>query len=302
MGGGNLHGLQQHNSRHYGTTCEKHSPDAMTGESERHNTTHGKHDTAAQRVRNTTPTQWRERVSNTYYSSATPLEQVRMNAEKIYERIQTARDKSGRTDKIYFVAVSKTHTVDEMHEAEKFPCIDYFGENRVQEAEAKRKTYGTSRIPWRLIGHLQANKARKALELFDTIDSVDTPELATRLNRIAGELGKNIPVLIEVNTSGEDSKSGVDPENFSQLLDVVREQEHLRLDGLMTIGPITDDESKIRRAFANLRGLCENARTSTGLALPVLSMGMSGDFESAILEGSTMVRIGTLLFGARVYS
>ena len=280
---------EQHILQQHGITCEKHSPDAMTGESERH----------ILQQRNTAGAGENERTATLHYTQRTG---ERMNAEKIYERIQTARDKSGRTDKIYFVAVSKTHTVDEMHEAEKFPCIDYFGENRVQEAEAKRKTYGTSRIPWRLIGHLQANKARKALELFDTIDSVDTPELATRLNRIAGELGKNIPVLIEVNTSGEDSKSGVDPENFSQLLDVVREQEHLRLDGLMTIGPITDDESKIRRAFANLRGLCENARTSTGLALPVLSMGMSGDFESAILEGSTMVRIGTLLFGARVYS
>lgn len=225
-----------------------------------------------------------------------------MNAEAILERINRAREKAGRNDKIYFAAVSKTRTINEMKEAEKFPFIDFFGENRVQEAESKRKAYGQSRIPWRLIGHLQANKARKALEIFDTIDSIDTPALAERLGRIANELGKIIPVLIEVNTSGEESKSGVAPENFMPLLDAVISQENLRLDGFMTVGPITDDESEIRRAFASLRRLSENAREKSGLALPVLSMGMSGDFESAILEGSTLVRIGTLLFGPRDYT
>ena len=225
-----------------------------------------------------------------------------MNAEEILSRIENAMSKSGRKDKVYFAAVSKTCTVDEMKEAEKIPFVDFFGENRVQEAESKRKVYGESRIPWRLIGHLQANKARKAAEIFDTIDSIDSPELAARLSRIAGELGKIIPVLIEVNTSGESSKSGVDPANFTELLDAVISQENLRLDGLMTVGPITDDEREIRNAFAALRTLSENARKKTGLELPVLSMGMSGDFELAILEGSTMIRIGTLLFGPRDYT
>lgn len=225
-----------------------------------------------------------------------------MNAEEIRERIDSAMSKAGRKDKVFFAAVSKTRTVDEMKEAEKISWVDYFGENRVQEAESKRKVYGESRIPWRLIGHLQANKARKAAEIFDTIDSIDSPELAYRLNRIAGELGKIIPVLIEVNTSGEESKSGVEPEKFSALLDAVISQENLRLDGLMTVGPITDNEREIRNAFATLRTLSENARTKTGLILPTLSMGMSGDFELAILEGSTLIRIGTLLFGARDYS
>ena len=225
-----------------------------------------------------------------------------MNAEEIRERIDSAMTKSGRKDKVFFAAVSKTRTVDEMKEAEKISWVDYFGENRVQEAESKRKLYGESRIPWRLIGHLQANKARKAAEIFDTIDSIDSPELAQRLNRIAGELGKIIPVLIEVNTSGEQSKSGVDPANLSPLLDAVISQENLRLEGFMTVGPITDDEREIRNAFATLRTLSENARTRTGLILPTLSMGMSGDFELAILEGSTLIRIGTLLFGPRDYS
>lgn len=224
-----------------------------------------------------------------------------MNAEEIRERIDSAVTKAGRKDKIFFAAVSKTRTVDEMKEAEKISWVDYFGENRVQEAESKRNVYGESRIPWRLIGHLQANKARKAAEIFDTIDSIDTPELAQRLNRIAGELGKIIPVLIEVNTSGEESKSGVDPANLSPLLDAVMTQNNLRLEGFMTVGPITDDEREIRNAFAALRTLSENARTRTGLELPTLSMGMSGDFELAILEGSTLIRIGTLLFGPRDY-
>ena len=225
-----------------------------------------------------------------------------MNAEEILERIENAKSKAGRTDRIYFAAVSKTRTVEEMKEAEAIQWVDFFGENRVQEAEAKRRSFGESRIPWRLIGHLQANKARKAAELFDHIDSLDSPDLAQRLNRIAGELGRVIPVLIEVNTSGEASKSGVDPENFPALLDAVRGLGNLRLDGLMTVGPITEDEREIRRSFAHLRGLAENARERTGLSLPVLSMGMSGDFELAILEGSTLIRIGTLLFGPRNYA
>ena len=224
------------------------------------------------------------------------------NFEQIYERIQNAKSKAGRSDKISFVAVSKTRTVDEMKEAEKIPWIDFFGENRVQEAEAKRASFAGSNLPWRLIGHLQSNKARKAAEVFDFIDSVDSVEIATRLDRLAGELGKKIPILIEVNTSGEVSKSGVAPANFSELLDFTASRENLSLEGLMTVGPLTDDEAAIRNSFATLRKMIERERTSTGLALPVLSMGMSDDFELAIMEGSTMVRIGTLLFGARDYS
>ena len=224
------------------------------------------------------------------------------NFEKIYERIQNAKLKAGRTDKIFFTAVSKTRTVAEMKDAEKISWVDFFGENRVQEAEQKRILYPESKLKWRLIGHLQNNKARKAAEIFDFIDSVDSAELAARLNRIAGELSKQISILIEVNTSGEANKSGIAPENFSRLLDFVLSQENLNLEGLMTVGPLTDDEKEIRKSFACLRKLAENARTSTKLALPVLSMGMSDDFELAILEGSTMIRIGTLLFGKRDYT
>ena len=226
-----------------------------------------------------------------------------MNALEILDRINNARIKSGReSEKIYFVAVSKTRTIQEMQEVEKFSCIDFFGENRVQEAAQKFANYGEKRIPWRLIGHLQGNKARKALEIFDYIDSVDSIDIANKLNRIALELGRVVKILIEVNTSGEESKTGVAPENFSSLLDSVMSAKNLYLEGLMTVGPITDNERETRAAFANLRELRDRAKISTGLNLPVLSMGMSGDFESAILEGSTMVRIGTLLFGARNYA
>ncbi|MBQ7577199.1 MAG: YggS family pyridoxal phosphate-dependent enzyme [Synergistaceae bacterium] len=225
-----------------------------------------------------------------------------MNALEIFERINNARDKANRTDKIYFTAVSKTRTIQEMQEVEKFSCIDFFGENRVQEAAQKNSLYGQKRIPWRLIGHLQANKARKAIEIFDYIDSVDSVEIAARINRVAAESERTIKILIEVNTSGEQSKTGISPEKFASLCDSVMLMKNLALEGLMTVGPITDNEREIRSAFANLRELCERARISTGLAMPVLSMGMSEDFESAILEGSTMVRIGTLLFGARNYA
>ena len=222
--------------------------------------------------------------------------------EKIYERIQAAKSKANRTDKIYFTAVSKTRTVDEMKEAEKISWIDYFGENRVQEAESKKSVYGEAKLKWRLIGHLQNNKVRKAVEIFDYIDSVDSVELALRINRVAGEFNKIIPVLIEVNTSGEASKTGINPEKFSELLDTVAQQENLILQGLMSIAPITDSEIEIRKSFSNLRELRDSAKISTGLELPILSMGMSGDFELAILEGSTMIRIGTLLFGERIYN
>ena len=224
------------------------------------------------------------------------------NVEKIYERIQNAKLKAGRNDKIFFTAVSKTRTVEEMKEAEKISWVDFFGENRVQEAESKKILYPDSKLKWRLIGHLQNNKARKAAEIFDFIDSVDTVELAGRLNRIAGELNKKIPILIEVNTSGEESKSGISPKNFSEILDFTVSQENLSLEGLMTVGPLTDDEKEIRKSFSSLRELIENSRASTGLPLPLLSMGMSDDFELAILEGSTMIRIGTLLFGPRDYT
>ena len=225
-------------------------------------------------------------------------------AGEIRERMALAAAKAGRNpDDVLLVAVTKTRTVQEMLAA--VPFAGAIGENRIQEAESKRKAWplegAAAALPWRLIGHLQGNKARKAMELFDTVDSLDSLALAERLERVAGELGRTLPVLIEVNMAQELSKTGIAPEEFDGLLERVLTLPHLRLEGLMTIGPLTEDEASVRRAFAGLRGLAEEARGQAGLPLPILSMGMSGDFEWAIQEGSTMVRIGSALFGPRNY-
>lgn len=217
----------------------------------------------------------------------------------IRERIACAAELSGRKGSdIRLVGVTKTRTVSEMREAA--PLIDAIGENRVQEALLKKQEWNSDFRPeWRLIGHLQKNKARRAIELFDTVDSLDSLSLAATLDRIAQELDRFLPVLIEVNTAEEASKTGIDPVHFPELLDHVLSSSRLVLQGLMTIGPLTDDERQVRRAFASLRELWLRAQTTSGRELPVLSMGMSGDFEWGIQEGSTMVRIGTALFGPR---
>ncbi len=227
---------------------------------------------------------------------------IRDRIAAVRERMALAAERAGRRPSdILLVGVTKTRTVQEIEEAA--PFIDAIGENRVQEAQEKKGVWkGTSTPAWRLIGHLQNNKARRALELFNTVDSLDSIALAERLDRIAGEMGRTLPVLIEINTAQEVSKTGIAPEGFPALLDRALELPRLRLEGLMTVGPLTEDEAVVRGAFAKLRGLAEEARARSGLPLPILSMGMSGDFEAAILEGSTMVRVGTLLFGPRNYS
>jgi pyridoxal phosphate enzyme (YggS family) len=225
---------------------------------------------------------------------------------RIEDRIAAVREKIARSaaragreaSEIKLVAVTKTRSVEEMLKAA--PRVDALGENRVQEAASKKRDWPAgSGAVWRMIGHLQGNKVRKALELFDTVDSVDSVELARALNRAAGEARRALSVLVEVNTSGEASKTGIDPGEISELADGVLDCPHLKLEGLMTIGPLTDDEARIRNAFAGLREMASRVRLRSGLPLPVLSMGMSGDFEWAVLEGSTMVRIGTALFGPR---
>ena len=221
------------------------------------------------------------------------------NVSAVRERIVRCAERAGRrASEIRLGGVTKMRTVEEMRRAA--PLIDAIGENRVQEALSKRQEWGEGDGPeWRLIGHLQKNKARRAVEVFDSVDSVDSMGIASTLDRIAMELDRSLPVLIEVNTAGEASKTGIEPGDFPELLDHVLNSQHLTLQGLMTIGPLTDDEAQVRRAFASLRELWGRARSSSGRELPILSMGMSGDFEWGILEGSTMVRIGTALFGPR---
>ena len=224
-------------------------------------------------------------------------------AGAVRERMANAAVRAGRNPSdVLLVAVTKTRTVPEMLAA--VPFAGAIGENRVQEAEGKKKSWPAGAVPslpWRLIGHLQGNKARKALELFDTVDSLDSIPLAERLDRVAGEMDRSLPVLIEVNMAQEASKTGIALEGFDALLERVLILPHLCLEGLMTIGPLVENEAGVRRAFAGLRELAGKARARSGLPLPILSMGMSGDFEWAIQEGSTMVRIGSALFGPRNY-
>jgi len=210
-------------------------------------------------------------------------------------RIRAAAERVGRDpSSVRLIGASKTVPAAVLVEAVRAGLAD-LGENRVQEAEAKapllRADLTDGAVPvWHLIGHLQSNKARKAVALFDWIHSVDSPRLADGLERIAQELGRAPRVLIEVNTSGEASKEGVAPDDAAALIAHVAGLGTLRLAGLMTIGPTGGDP---RPAFRLLRRLRDAA------GLDELSMGMSGDFEAAIEEGATIVRVGSALFGAR---
>ncbi len=195
------------------------------------------------------------------------------------------------------MAVSKTQTAEIIREAMQ-AGLHVFGENKVQEAG--RKIAEIERGTWHLIGHLQTNKARLAVQLFDSIDSVDRLELAQEIDRRAEPLGKTQNVLLQVNVAGESSKFGCTPEAARELAEAVNALPHLCLRGLMTIAPYAEEAEKSRPHFARLRELRDLLEHDTGLHLPVLSMGMSGDFEVAIEEGATSVRVGTALFGARL--
>ena len=226
---------------------------------------------------------------------------INKNIFAVRQRIAEAALKAGRNvSGIKLMAVTKTHELDFIKDA--FGLVDLIGENRVQEALNKFKDYKLN-LDLHLIGHLQANKARKAIEIFNSIDSIDSIEIAERVNKIACEFNKVMNILIEVNTSGEVNKTGAEPDKFFELLDKVIELKNLKLNGLMTVGPISQDEKIIRKAFEMLRKFAERASDRSGLELKDLdlSMGMSNDFELAILEGANIVRVVGLIFGARDY-
>lgn len=221
----------------------------------------------------------------------------------VYERLDKAAMLAGRErSSVTLIAITKTHPLDIARKAYALG-LRHFGENRVQEAIEKwqhaRPLEAQSSETLHLVGHLQRNKVRKALQLFDRIDAVDSLSLAEAISRISAELGRQTDILIEVNTSGEPQKFGVSPESTSDLAGPIAELPHVRLRGLMTVGPLTDDMSQILDAFRTLKRLFDELISGGLTDVDTLSMGMSGDFEIAVAEGATEVRLGTALFGAR---
>ncbi len=230
------------------------------------------------------------------------------NLERLEAAIGAACRRAGRgRGEVELMAVTKTCQVATVAEAAALG-LTLFGENRVQEFAGKAaeleplRKRATQSIGVHLIGHLQSNKAARAVELFDGIDTLDSPRLAERLNEAAGKLGKRLPVLIEVKLSPEESKSGVEPESAvaAELLERLPDLEHLQTRGLMTIAPLDVAEAETRACFRELREWRERwAKAYPRLSLETLSMGMSEDFALAIEEGATRIRVGTALFGAR---
>ena len=221
--------------------------------------------------------------------------QIHENLVHISSRIAEAATRSGRdASEIKLVAVSKTHPPGKLREAIN-AGIRIFGENKVQEAEWKIEEIGRDAAEWHLIGHLQSNKVRKAVQLFDVIHSVDSIDIARRLERICGEEGREkLSILIQVDLAGEATKSGMPEPDLPELVGYLRGCEHLSLDGLMALPPFFDDPEATRPFFGRLRKLRDEL-----IPAGHLSMGMSHDFEVAIEEGATIVRVGTALFGER---
>jgi len=217
---------------------------------------------------------------------------IRERLREVQERIASACRRAGRDPSdVTVICVTKQVDVARIQEAIAAGAR-HVGENRVQEARPKRAALAAHPgVRWHLIGHLQRNKARLAVQLFDVIHSVDSAELAQKLEQRVGP--KTVEVLVEVNTSAEASKYGVRPEEAGQLVSAIRQLPHLQLTGLMTMAPIVKDPEEARPYFQRLRMLRD------ALGLTQLSMGMSQDYETAIEEGATMVRIGTAIFGSR---
>ncbi len=220
---------------------------------------------------------------------------------EIQSRIADAAARAGRDAReVTLIAVSKTHPVEAVREAVAAGVTD-FGENRVQEAMTKIPFVTSAR--WHLIGHLQSNKAKPAAEHFACVQSVDSAALAARLNRLAGEAGRTLSILLQVRLGDEDTKSGMEETDLVNVFREAREMPHLRVAGLMAIPPFLENPEDVRPFFRRLREWRDaiNERFPE-TPLDELSMGMSHDFEVAIEEGATMVRVGTALFGSRTYA
>ena len=233
-------------------------------------------------------------------------EQIAGRLTRVQERIAAAAARAGRApSEITLVAVTKTRTAAEI-EAACQAGVQHLGENRVEEAEAKRPEIdrgACADVTWHMVGHLQSRKAGRAIDAFDVVHSVDSVKLARKLSALAGERGRVLPVLIEVNASGEESKYGfplADRDGLEAAVAEIVTLPHLTVEGLMTVAFIAHDPEEVRPIFGELRELRDSLRTrfpTSGWSH--LSMGMTDDFEVAIEEGSTMVRIGRAIFGPR---
>lgn len=230
----------------------------------------------------------------------TGVESIRERVAHVLGRVARAAERSGRKgEEIRLIAVGKTKPVELIGEAIE-AGLAVFGENYVQEAEGKISAY--PQAEWHFIGKLQRNKVKKAVSLFSWIQTVDSLSLLMEISRRAGEAGKVLPVLAEVNLAGEASKAGMEPEALSELIEASPGLPGISLRGLMAIPPWTEDPEESRPYFIRLRELLAEcvSRGGAGKHMTELSMGMSNDFEAAIEEGATMVRVGTAIFGSRV--
>lgn len=224
---------------------------------------------------------------------------VSENVDRVRERIARAALRGDRRpEEVVLIAISKTFPVEAIRDAFE-AGVRAFGENRVQEWESKQPQLTDLQASWHLVGHLQSNKARRAARLFDWIDSVDDIALAAKLDEAAGETNEWLAILIEVQLDPAESKSGVEQHKLPALAEGIAQLPHLQLRGLMAIPPFCEDPRDARPYFRRLRRLRDDLQTQLGRPLPELSMGMSHDFEIAIEEGATQVRVGTAIFGER---
>jgi pyridoxal phosphate enzyme (YggS family) len=226
---------------------------------------------------------------------------IKENLNRILDKMEKAAVKSGRdTKEVQLVAVTKTISSEIINQGIA-AGIKIIGENKVQEAKAKKEWVDP--VIWHMVGHLQTNKVKHAIRIFDMIQAVDSIHLAEEINKRCEIEHRTLPVLVEVNTSGEASKFGCEPETATDLVSKISKLKHLKIKGLMTIGLFTDQMDLVRPCFIKLREIFEKIKglRLDGVSMEHLSMGMSADYEVAIEEGATIVRIGTAIFGPRQY-
>lgn len=227
--------------------------------------------------------------------------------EAVRERIANACTRSGRHEEdVTLIGVTKTFPIEAVHAARE-AGLRHFGENRVQELTAKIEElpsrYRGGDVDWHMIGHLQRNKARDVVEVADYFEALDSPRLAREINKRSRQVERVLPCLVQINVSGEQSKYGIEPEDAHDFLDGLAQYTSLRIEGLMTIASFVDDPEEVRSEFRLMRELFEtySAADNPVVEMACLSMGMSNDFEVAIEEGATQVRVGSAIFGERNY-